>query len=70
MISVHIILRYSVQGEKNVANAVSYATANNVELKSDSFKVPMAPLANATTPSTRGVLPSESTILYIINILF
>lgn len=47
-------------------NAVSHATANNVELKSDSFKIPMAPLASATTPSTRGVLPSESTDFYFI----
>lgn len=60
MILVHINLRYSVQGEKNVMNAVSHATANNFELRSESFKIPTAPLASTTAPFTRGVLPSES----------
>ncbi|KAL7095384.1 hypothetical protein ACP275_10G020500 [Erythranthe tilingii] len=46
--------------EKNAVNAVSYPMANNLELKSESCKIPVVSVASATAPaSTRVVLPSE-----------
>ncbi|KAL0309960.1 UNVERIFIED_CONTAM: RNA polymerase II C-terminal domain phosphatase-like 2 [Sesamum radiatum] len=46
--------------ETNAPNAVSHPMANNLELKSESSKLPAVSLSSATTPaSTRVVLPSE-----------
>ncbi|KAK4396133.1 RNA polymerase II C-terminal domain phosphatase-like 2 [Sesamum angolense] len=46
--------------ETNAPNAVSHPMANNIELKSESSKLPAVSLSSATTPaSTRVVLPSE-----------
>lgn len=60
MMFFHIVLSYTIQDEKNVMNAVSHPIANNLELKSESSKIPVVSVASATTPTTRAVLPSES----------
>ncbi|KAL8517286.1 hypothetical protein ACS0TY_015499 [Phlomoides rotata] len=48
-----------LNGPEGAQRFYSLATANNFELKSESFKIPTAPLASANAPSTRGFLPSE-----------
>ncbi|KAH6769245.1 carboxyl-terminal domain phosphatase-like 2 [Perilla frutescens var. frutescens] len=45
--------------EKNGINAVSLPIANNLELKSESSKIPVVSVASATAPVLRAVLPSE-----------
>lgn len=45
--------------EKNGTNAVSHPITNNLELKSEGFKIPVVSVASAAAPVTRAVLPSE-----------
>ncbi|KAL2480462.1 RNA polymerase II C-terminal domain phosphatase-like 2 [Abeliophyllum distichum] len=52
--------RLNYTEEKNVANAVSHPVTNDVVMKSESTKLPVASVASAIVPpSSRAVLPSE-----------
>lgn len=62
MLSSSIFLcSYVIQEEKNVTNAVSRSVPNNVEMKSESTKLPVDSIASAIVPpSSRAILHSES----------
>ncbi|XP_022882351.1 RNA polymerase II C-terminal domain phosphatase-like 2 isoform X3 [Olea europaea var. sylvestris] len=52
--------RLNYTEEKNVTNAVSRSVTNNVEMKSESTKLPVESVASAIVPpSSRAILPSE-----------
>lgn len=63
-----MLFPFHVQDEKNGTHAVSLSFANNVELKSESSKIPVVSIANAAGPVTRA-LPSESTDLLEVSFL-